>query len=772
MPRAANRLTPAQGAPAASRIDGRGGHVSGVDRQAGDGRRSVLRAAWPWVAILFAAFSLRVGFQHREVFAADRVVFQSTDPWYHVRLIEQFARHAPHISHYDPYAICPDGQAVLVAPLLDAVVVAIATLIARGRPDDALLHHVAAWIPPVLATLTVLLAGLLGGRLFGRRVGLATACLLAVMPGQFLRYSVLGYCDHHVLEALLSTTVFYAVIRALQGRRTVWSVVAGVALAAYLMTWVAGGFVVLMMTAWAAVDIARACWAGEERSPAAPVTIVAFAVAALTVWPFRQLGGWVSTHIAVLAAGSALVAVLAGGAALARRSTRPRLVFFASVGGIAIAGLFGLTLAQPAALGRFVQMASWSVVAARRALVEEATPLLMHGGAFSLRGPWETFGFSIIAALAGLVLLTRRITRRNQSAAMLLLAWPAGVLAATLLQERFGYYAAVGVAILAAFALEQFCRWLQRGDGVSPRAVTVGRGVYAVGLFAMLGSLAPYALQIAKLPSGPSPDWREALTWMRANTPPPFGAADHYHRDFTHEDGRNPDYGVMCTWDRGYWVTGLAHRPPNANPSQAQAADTSAYFVSESETEAELILGKLHSRYVILDCTVPVWAGPEGKLSIGKFTNLAAWAGRDSAHYFERVATSPDEGAPQILIFHPAYFRSMAVRLFVYGGQAYSPQLPSILLRLGALPSGDGRPRRYVASEKRFERYEAAEAFMAEHAGEAWELVSLNPGESCVPLEALQHCRRIHQSPTTVAQRGAERLGYVQVFEVTTAPRE
>lgn len=709
--------------------------------------------------IALGAFGLRVVFQYHEVFASDGVVFQSTDPWYHARLMEQFARHAPHIEEIDPYAICPGGRAVLVAPMLDVLTVGIATVVAGGRPGDPLLHHVAAWLPPLLASLTVVVVFLLVRALAGQSAGLVAAGLLAVMPGQFLRYSVLGYCDHHVLESFLTAAVFLFVLQAVRGAWLGWSIGAGLLLAAYLMTWVAGGFVVLLLTTGAAADIVRTHFAGDARSPMGRIVPVILAIAALALSPFRYLGGWVTTHLTVLMAGALAVTVLAAGAAMARRTLRPRLSFAVGLIACGVLGGVGATLLRPAGIHGFTQMIYWSVVAAREALVEEATPLFMRAGVLSLRGPWETFGLTVVVALGGAAVLARRLTRRDETAATVVLLWSLGTLAATLLQERFAYYAAVNVAILAAVALHAtFTAFARR-----PSLAWASGGAVLAGLIAVQ---IPLALGIARAPSGPSPDWREALRWLQANSPPPFGSEDHYSANYASPPRPDAGYGVMCSWDRGYWVTALAHRPPNANPSQANAADTSLYLVTGDEAEAGRILDRLRSRYVVLDCTVPVWAGPAGTLSVGKFINLATWAGRDPKAYFEQIPSQPEEHAPAALVYFPAYYQSMAVRLMVFGGSAYTPQGPATLMRFGRFNDGRIRGRRFIAASRQFDTYADAAEFQRAHAAEGWELVGLSPVESCVPLAALKRHKLIHQSPTTVAQRGDQRIAYVQIFEV------
>ena len=52
----------------------------------------------------------------------------------------------------------------------------------------------------------------------------------------------------------------------------------------------------------------------------------------------------------------------------------------------------------------------------------------------------------------------------------------------------------------------------------------------------------------------------------------------------------------------------------------------------------------------------------------GKFETLAAWAGKDIAQFWETFLSKDANGrlAARFVLFHPAYYRTMAVRLYVF----------------------------------------------------------------------------------------------------------
>ena len=67
-----------------------------------------------------------------------------------------------------------------------------------------------ARLPAVLGALTSVPAYVLARRAAGRAAGLLAAVCVAVLPGQFLSRTRLGFADHHALEALLAPAVVLA----------------------------------------------------------------------------------------------------------------------------------------------------------------------------------------------------------------------------------------------------------------------------------------------------------------------------------------------------------------------------------------------------------------------------------------------------------------------------------------------------------------------------------------------------------------------------------
>lgn len=115
-------------------------------------------------------------------------------------------------------------------------------------------------------------------------------------------------------------------------------------------------------------------------------------------------------------------------------------------------------------------------------------------------------------------------------------------------------------------------------------------------------------------------------------------------------------------------------------------------------------------------------------------------------------------GEPNPKVFYlPGYYRSLVVRLFVFGGQAVDGRGGAVLLYL--------RPNQELAGTKRFDSAQEALAAEAACRYEGCVLAGDNPMVSCVALEALEHFRPAFSSTTSVIGFGSAARKAVQVYE-------
>ena len=174
------------------------------------------------------------------VFTAGGVRFpHGADELYHLRRIWFSVVNFPASLYFDPYLNHPLGAPAVWPPLFDWSIAAVARALV-GPADQGAVEVVAAWVPPVLGAVTVLVAAWLARRAFSPAAGWVTGALLAVQPAHVF-YSQLGEVDHHVAVGLFVLLLIGAAMRlagpvARPGRPRA-AIATGVAAAAAILLW-------------------------------------------------------------------------------------------------------------------------------------------------------------------------------------------------------------------------------------------------------------------------------------------------------------------------------------------------------------------------------------------------------------------------------------------------------------------------------------------------------------------------------------------------------
>ncbi|MBA7699859.1 hypothetical protein ES703_108563 [subsurface metagenome] len=390
--------------------------------------------------------------------------------------------------------------------------------------------------------------------------------------------------------------------------------------------------------------------------------------------------------------------------------------------------------------------------------------------------------------------------------------WSLVILAATLGQRRFAYYFAVNAALLTGylsvliyyvirFIIDYFrggrtdyMSWQilefvgfkelmarpvelpTRAEGKRARLkkgregrfhptiihVSISLWVIAVFFLVFFPNIAPATATAKQARHAPSDAWCSSLSWLKENTPEPFGNPDFYYEPHQPpppgESYNYPEsaYGVMAWWDYGYWITRIAHRLPNANPSQDPKATTKVarFFTSRDENSANEIVREMGSAYVIIDYHT----------ATGKFWAIATWAGREVTEFMERYYLPQEGKLAEIWLFYPEYYRSIAVRLYNFDGEAITPD-SSLVISYQEKVSSKGEAFKQITSVKPFPSYETATAYTASQKSGNYRIVGANPLISPVPLEALEHYKLIHSSDGQIMHPEVGMLSEVKIFE-------
>jgi dolichyl-diphosphooligosaccharide--protein glycosyltransferase len=727
---------------------------------------------WQWIlvaALCLLAFAIRVIPRYELVFQPGFVNFQETDAWYHVRVAENLVRHFPWRIAVDPYLTFGHVRDTPTAPFYDWLLGFIAWLAGAGSPSESLLHVIAAWYPAVLGVLTVVAVFLLARFVFGPRAALLAAAIIATLPGHFLHVSSLGFTDHHVMESLLVTLFFYLLLRAIRAHSILISLAAGLTLAAYLLTFHGSAFVVGIVLAWALYDRVRSFWPREEPAPSLRPLYLAFLVALSVCVIFHRLK-WMAYTIIALGLGCLALGAVELWVKWCRRFARPRLP---CLSGLVAAGAVFLALAvwlpdfrQTAKTIASLLMPS---LFGKSGAINELQPLVYDQGRFTLVPALHQFYGAYFLALFGLFLLPEFTLKRGDPARALIVFFSLATFVLAMGQIRMTYYYAIAVALLSGYVADGLLAAGRKTAWVT--AFCLGIFVFAPNLYA--------AVNGDQFDStGVSSDWKETLAWMRESTPEPFGDPAFFYARYNRQQygpgyRYPPDaYSVMAWWDYGYWIEDLARRIPVTNPAQMNAEVAADFFLSQSEKEATSLLETWRTRYVVVDDRLLLWS-PTGKLLLGGYPGFFEYSHAHRRDEYFMVAYEPDaDGKPAPKLFYlPAYYRSLVVRLFVFGGQAVDGRGGATILFLRPKVSARGGTYQEVEETERFGS--AQEALAAESAcrNEGCVLVGDDPTVSCVALDALQQFRPVFASTTSVIWSGSAVRKAVQVYEFAGASR-
>ncbi len=268
------------------------------------------------------------------------VFFRGNDAWYHLRSTQYVVRNWPSNMPFDPWTNFSQGTFVgQFGTLYDQIVATAALIVGLGDPSSTLVAKALVVTPAVAGALAALPTYLLGKRLAGRAAGLFGAVVLLLLPGEFLRRTLVGFADHNAAEPLFQATAVAAFAVALAvaqkdrpiwelvtagdwnalRRPALWSALAGVATGLYIWVWPPG---ILLIGIFAVYLVLQTVSDFGVRSPdhVAFVAVVSMVTtAAVTLLKFQE-ATFSPTKIGFLHPAFALVvaASAVGLAALAR----------------------------------------------------------------------------------------------------------------------------------------------------------------------------------------------------------------------------------------------------------------------------------------------------------------------------------------------------------------------------------------------------------------------------------------------------------------------
>lgn len=261
--------------------------------------------------------------------------FGENDPWYHWRNVDFLLHNFPNMLWFDPATTYPYGTPQAFAPLYDIILAtAIKILqILTGNLSEEFAMTIAAYWPCFLAAVCVVVVYFVAKTFFNsRNIGLFSAFLLAIAPGQFLSRSIIGFNDHHVAEVLFSSLVILFLTMTLIKARgkdfklgeltkeklTVFkpilpfAILTGLAMGTYTLIWEGALLFAFIIGIYITIQMLINHLKGEGTAYIAIIGVIVFVIDLLMIAVTPQIGEYKLLHVMALSAG--IVALLLMGA--------------------------------------------------------------------------------------------------------------------------------------------------------------------------------------------------------------------------------------------------------------------------------------------------------------------------------------------------------------------------------------------------------------------------------------------------------------------------
>jgi oligosaccharyl transferase (archaeosortase A-associated) len=772
------------------------------------------------LAVLFGiSLYIRIYLSYDQIFVNDWVWFRETDAYHHMRHIETLVHNFPHLNSFDPYMLYPGGGGGLARPFFDWLVAGIILLISHGPPTLHTMEVVAAYMPAILGTLTLIPVYFIGKELFNRWVGVIAAALIVILPGEFLNRSRLGFTDHHVAEVFFSTLCILFLIMAIKRARErdisfghllsrdwsaitkplVYTLLAGVFLGIYLLSWRGGLLFIFIIFVYLVIQFIVDHLRHKSSDYLCIVGTPLFLIAFLMLLPI--LG---KSSMDIIYRVSMLVAIVIPmvlsiiSRLMAGRALKP--VYYPLI----LLGLAGIGLAafhaiNPSLLQAMLEKFSIFKQSGAMLTVLEVHPLTSWIA-------WYNFNTSFFFSFIAFAMLIYVAVKERSADKTLFLVWSIVMLIAILGQRRFGYYYAINVALLIGYfswkmldiaglnkllarskevvgSVKKFKKkrkkarekekpktFMQpRGTWIS--VIVVGIVIFFFVFFPNIGLWREEPTRVVKIgeqwlgigytrslaEASPIMDegWYSSLLWLKDNSPEPFDNPEFYYELYPPRD--EFEYPETAYGVMSWWDYGYFITQISHRIPNANPGGGYRVRVARFFTaQNESSANELADR---LDSKYVVI---DSAMTIGKFYAMVEYAGGSEDDFYEVYYLPMEEGGQFIPLYYPAYYYSTVVRLYNFDGKAVTSTQP-IVISYQEKEYG-GEKYKEITSGQYFSSYEDAQAYVAAQTSGNYEIVGENPFISIVPLEELDSYELVYQSEATTTVAG-QTLPSIKIFK-------
>jgi dolichyl-diphosphooligosaccharide--protein glycosyltransferase len=578
-------------------------------------------------------------------------IFTGNDAWYHFRATMYTVENYPKLIGYDALTGYPEGSLNgTFGTLFDLIHATVALILGLGSPSEDLVRTILIFSPPVTMGLIVILTYFTATFLTDSKIGgILSALFVTIFPGTLYQRSLVGFSEHHAMEALLMILTVFTILRVLKVSEDQyvslemiknkeseplkpWLKSLGVAIIAiglYFFTWPPSVVLFAIMGVVAVIYTIIGYNEGRAVEPGL-ITLSTLSLSMLLMVLLRfpslefSLGVPSLLHVGVTGTtfvGISSVALLNRYAHSNKWSTSKLIGSMSGIGILVltvslivipeyvadIAALIVRVLGNPLGVGDLLGIGSDSVLTIAEEQPTSLRELVI--GQYGLLLPIGLIGLSAmiyksLKDASGDKPFAHTIFMSILSLFMLVIA---------VRTVRYNYYLAMFIAIACGFVIVYYLSYLKyipialvsyvdAPDG--PENITIsfiGRGLMA----GVIGGIIVAALVLSLtmftvVPLNPNAgtvyqesvgvggysSWEEPLEWLDNNSPDDTVDTYEDYNQSSFEYGED-DYGIMSWWDYGHWITVVGDRIPVANPFQQNAKLASEYLLSQNAEDAE-----------------------------------------------------------------------------------------------------------------------------------------------------------------------------------------
>jgi dolichyl-phosphooligosaccharide-protein glycotransferase len=770
------------------------------------------------------ALFLRVYPRIDAVFGGGWVRFGEVDPWYHLRLLENLLHHFPHNIVFDPYTSFPTGQPVFFAPFFDLFLGFFIWVIGLGSPTMHTMETVAAYFPAILGALTVIPVYFIGKELFNKQVGLISAALLAILPGNFLARSLLGLTDHHSAEVLLSSISVLFLILAIKSAKNneitissifhkdwgrlkkplIYTLWGGIFLGIYMTTWIGGLLFVFFIFVYFLVQNVLDFLKGQSTDYLGIIGCIVFVIALVIIIPFLGFGGMRLVQPVSLAFGTGAFISLSGLSRLMERRGIKRFYYPLSLIGVLIVATLIIYAISPGLLRSMLTRFDIYYPQGGSMTITEVKPLFSGFSISSLTHSmvWQFFSTGLFFVPLSIILIVYSAFKDLKAEMLLFLVWSVLMLVTMLAQNRFSYYFTVNVALMGGFFCWKIAGWIPRlfallgytddnlktiSSGLKKKKGKSGKKseqlsyttkfikvkYVSLALAAVIGFMGVFypnislAMKVIRVDTGPDEDWHESLLWMKDNTPDPFQNPDFYYELYRTPDAVAPNSYLQYPYpESAYGVMSAWDYGHWITQIAHRIPNANPHQYGATDAAFYFTSQNESSANKVLNRLGSRYVIIDKDMAVSMFFNHSEWLGESETRYREvYYKKNPLNKYETLMFYYPEYYRSISSRLYNFGGEAVVPDNTTWVVTFEERRDSRGTKFKEVTQTKVFPTYEEADLYCQNNSN--CRIVGLDPFVSPVPLKKLNNYQLVHKSETIINETDDSTISYVEIFEYT-----